>query len=107
MPETPDSKLQKAKQDICETPAIFLGPENRNEKVYWRFEILGSCPSPKSSLRVFILSAEYVEKIKQYVYPGYVREPQIGKRYQIQVLRDTNRSEWIISDWNGGVRALP
>lgn len=107
LPETLESKNKKAQQVTCETPAIFHGPETVNEKVYWRFEILGSCPNQKGTLRVFILSAEYVTKIKQYVYPGYIREPLIGHRYQIKVLRDTHRSEWMISDWNDGVKAIP
>jgi hypothetical protein len=104
----------KNSRAICEVTAKFLKPLSVNDRVYWKFEIesarpknAGTCPSETVFLNVYILSAEYVSKISEYVYPNYVHEPKKNQKYLIQVEKDPVRSEWMISDWTDGVRAIP
>jgi len=112
--ETPATLTLKATQPTCEVTGKFLNPLAIQDRVYWKFKIqnarpknAGICPSGTVFLNVYILGAEYVEKISDYVYPNYVHELKRNQRYLLQVEKNEDRAEWMMSDWTNGVRAAP
>lgn len=116
VPETAQSLRLKNLRPRCEAQARFVAPIHRDLQVFWKFEIQksqtknrGSCPTltaPSLITEVLIPSAEYVQKINTYVYPGYLVQPLPEKTYLIQIEKNAEQA-WIFSDWKEGIKPSP